>query len=230
MASRWLDSVDRFLQDPQAATPILEGSMADGKDPKPDVLSQQPSQATRQRTGRQVPNQRPLPPVPSEHPTPTGSNDMSSSFSSSSYTYNTPGQQPHPGVQHAYLSPPDQHPQIPQNVAPAHPETYVGQPYAPQDPSLLQAHQQPPPQDSLWYPRPPQPSDGLDILINAAQQPHAIPPTYDIVNTSGLGFFNEELLPKTDGFDDQLQTFTGASPEIHQSNGWMNGFHGGPLG
>jgi len=187
LASRWVDSIDRFLQVPQDATPVLEGSMTDGKNAKPAMLSQQPCQVARQRTGSQLRDERPLPPTPSKHPTPTEPSDMLSASSSSSYTYDTLGHKAHSTAQHAYLSPPNQSPHLLQNVDTARPETYVGQPCAPRGLSLLQAHhqvhQQPPSQDSPWYPRPPHPSDGLDLLINASQELQVMPPTYDIVNT-----------------------------------------------
>lgn len=233
LASNWLDSVDRFMSDQQATSPIHEGSMADGKGPMPNVLSlQRPSHPRQQQPPPQAPKQRPL---PSQHPTPPASHEMSSSFSGSTYSHPTPTQQHHPIGPQAYLSPSHHHPQVPQAH---HPEAYTPQPYMATDPSLMHAQAQVP--QNMYYPRPPHPSEGMDLMMDPMEQSHQQPHlagAYNMVHAPGIAppdtipYFPEALGPRTDGFDDQLQTFAGTGPhEIPHSNEWMNGFHGGPLG
>lgn len=222
------------MHDQHATTPVHEGSMADGRDPVPKILSQQRPSESRHQALSLPQKQRPLPPLEPEHPTPTASHDMSSSFSSS--TYHTPTQPQLPGPPHAYLSPPEHHPGIAQHQPAHHPEIYADQHYMAADANLV--HPQAQATQGLYYPRPHEHGDGLELLIDASQQHPHMASAYDMIHTpgvtapAGMPFF-ADLGPNTDGFDDQLQSFNahGAGPaDMHQSNGWMNGFQSGPLG
>lgn len=230
LARGWLTSIDRFIQDQHSTTPMHEGSMADGRDPVPNVLSQEQPSRPRYQGPPLAQKQRPLPPVQTEHPTPTASHDMSSSFSGSTYSQHTPTQH-NQGIPHAYLSPPEQHPQIPQPHPPHHAEAYVEHSYMAPDPNLMHAQSH-----AMYYHRPHH-GDGLDLLIDASQQQPHMASAYDMAHAAPIAAPSDipyfaELGPSTDGFDDNLQHFAnnGAHPADMQPNGWMNGYHRGPMG
>lgn len=186
LASRWLDSLDKFFRDPQAVAPITEGSMADGKDAVPQLL-------------RHIPSPSPVP----------QSEDMS--FSSSTYSHPTPfshhqepPQQPqtHPGS--------FSHPQ--HSLALQH-ECHLlhSQPHAHQQPQgtmyFSRTHAQISSQsvDCMGMP-----IEVFDQPPVAAADP--VP--YDMSTATALAvvstavpYYTAPLGPNTDGFEDELQYY-----------------------
>lgn len=208
LASRWLESLDKFFRDPQPIAPISEGSMADGKDDVPHILHRgtlaSPAQESR---------------------------EMSSSFSSSTYSHPTPFPQPQslPSQQihpHADVFSHPQHAFHLQNGGQLLHDQYPQQQQPQNALGLAQTHAQ----------TAPPPADGLGILIEAFGQPHGAPAgprPYHMTTATGMTaapsltvpFIPDTLGPCTDGFEDELQHYIGGATEwMQQAGGWMDGY------
>ncbi|CAM1506366.1 Fc.00g060070.m01.CDS01 [Cosmosporella sp. VM-42] len=218
LASRWVEALDKFTQDPN--NPTAEGSMADGKDPNPNPIAA-PSITSGSSTS----------PSPSLYSRARGSFEATPSTLQSPVETMTPitEQNPHPHAQ------PHAHSHVHTQILPTHFHQNSMPPpdnQAYQHPHQAQQINHHPPQlNTHLYMPPDNPTaaglgarDGLGMLIEAVDysgQQAAATQGYGPAN--GIAFY-----PETDGFEGEMQFFLQGQSEGQQHD-WMQGlvFDGG---